>query len=139
MKETIRLSDEPLSLDAAIASVRGPGAGAIATFVGLVRDRTRGRRVVELEYEAFGPMALAQMESIAGECESRWPGARVAIHHRVGLLRVGETAVSIAAAAPHRAEAFAACRHAIERLKEEVAIWKRERFEDGAEWVGLGP
>lgn len=137
--KAIRLSDSPLSLDEALASVRGPGIGAIATFVGLVRDRTRDRAVIELEYEAFGPMALVQLEGIAGECESGWPGARVAIHHRVGLLGVGEIAVVIAAAAPHRAEAFAACRHAIERLKEDVAIWKRERFEDGAEWVGLGP
>jgi len=135
----IRLSDSPLSLDGVIDSVRGPDAGAITTFLGLVRDNTRERRVVELEYEAFGPMALEQLVAIAGECEARWPGARVAIHHRVGLLAVGEIAVAIAAAAPHRAEAFAACRHAIERLKEEVAIWKRERFDDGAEWVGLGP
>lgn len=135
----IRLSDSPLSLDDAIASVRGPRAGAIASFVGLVRDRTLDRAVLDLEYEAFGPMALQQLEAIAGECESGWPGARVAIHHRVGLLGIGDIAVVIAAAAPHRAEAFAACRHAIERLKEDVAIWKRERFEDGAEWVGLGP
>jgi len=135
----VRLSDSPVSLDGVIDSVRGPDAGAIATFLGLVRDNTRERRVVELEYEAFGPMALEQLEAIAAECEARWPGARVAIHHRVGLLAVGEIAVAIAAAAPHRAEAFAACRHAIERLKEEVAIWKRERFDDGAEWVGLGP
>ena len=135
----IRLSDSPLSLDEAVASVRGPDAGGVATFLGLVRDQTRNRRVIELEYEAFGPMALGQLEAIAGECEARWPGARVAIHHRIGLLAVGEIAVAIAAAAPHRAEAFAACRHAIERLKEDVAIWKRERFEDGTEWVGLGP
>lgn len=137
--EPVRLSDSPLSLDAVVGAVRGDDAGAIATFTGAVRDRSRGRRVIELEYEAFGPMALTQLEAIAGECASRWPGVRVAIHHRIGLLRVGEVAVAIAAAAPHRAEAFAACRHAIERLKEDVAIWKRERFEDGAEWVGLGP
>lgn len=133
------LQDRPLSLDEAIASVRGRDAGAIVTFTGQVRARSRGRNVVRLDYEAYGPMASRQLEAIARECAERWEGARVAILHRVGILEVGEVAVVIAAAAPHRAEAFAACRHAIERLKEEVAIWKKERFDDGSEWVGLGP
>lgn len=134
-----RLSAAPLSLDEAVAAVRGDDAGAVVTFTGQVRASSRGREVVRLDYEAFGPMAEKQLRAIAAECAARWQGSRVAILHRTGTLAVGEIAVVIAAAAPHRAEAFAACRHAIERLKEEVAIWKKEHFTDGTEWVGLGP
>ncbi|WP_373045984.1 molybdenum cofactor biosynthesis protein MoaE [Vulgatibacter sp.] len=134
-----RLSEQPLSLDEAVASVRGRDAGAIVTFTGQVREASRGREVVRLDYEAFGPMAEKQLRAIAAECGAKWPGSRVAILHRTGTLEIGAIAVVIAAAAPHRAEAFAACRHAIERLKEEVAIWKKEHFTDGTEWVGLGP
>src|SRR5690606_15913301 len=106
---------------------------------GQVREASRGREVVRLEYEAFGPMAEKQLRAIAAEAGVKWPGSRVSILHRTGTLAIGEIAVVIAAAAPHRAEAFEACRHAIERLKEEVAIWKKEHFSDGTEWVGLGP
>jgi len=134
-----RLSDAPLSLAEAVEAVRGPDAGGIVTFVGQVRAASRGREVVRLDYEAFAPMAEGQLRAIAGECAARWPGARVSILHRTGTLAVGDVAVVIAAAAPHRAEAFAACRHAIERLKEDAAIWKKEHFVDGTEWVGLGP
>ena len=92
-----------------------------------------------LEYEAYRPMAEAKLAQISAEAEVKWPGVRLAIHHRVGVLVVGEAAVVIAAAAPHRKEAFRACEFAIDRLKEEVPIWKKEFYEDGEEWVGLGP
>lgn len=134
----VRVVPTPLSLDEALAAVRGPDSGGIVTFVGLVREQSSGRRVVQLDYEAFGPMAERKLLEISEDCRTRF-GARVAIVHRTGVLRVGDAAVVIAAAAPHRAEAFAACRHAIERLKTDVPIWKKEHFEDGTEWVGLGP
>jgi molybdopterin synthase catalytic subunit len=109
------------------------------TFSGAVRDNTKGKKVLRLEYEAYPPMALKKMEEIAREAAERWPGTRVAIHHRTGVLKPGELAVVIAASAPHRKEAFRACEHAIVRLKQDVPIWKREVFEDGSVWVGLGP
>ncbi|MBI5544835.1 MAG: molybdopterin converting factor subunit 1 [Deltaproteobacteria bacterium] len=131
----------PKTLDpgAVAALVAGPEQGGIVTFLGAVRDHSHGKKVQRLEYEAFGPMALSQLELIAREAEERWPGVRLAIHHRVGVLQVGEVAVVIAAAAPHRKEAFLACEHALERLKQDVPIWKKEVYEDGAQWVGLGP
>jgi molybdopterin synthase catalytic subunit len=104
--------------------------------------RRQGHRladVVRLEYEAYDAMALEVLAAIAAEIEAELPGTCVAIHHRTGALVVGETAVVIAAAAPHRAEAFAACRAAIDRLKERAPIWKKEIGESGAEWLGLGP
>lgn len=131
--------DRPLSLQDVVDAVAGADAGGLVTFSGAVRDATRGRRVLRLEYEAYGPMAVRVMESIGREAEARWPGCRVSIHHRVGALLPGELAVVIAAASAHRAEAFEACRHAIERLKQDVPIWKKELFEDGEVWVGLGP
>ena len=121
------------------ADARHGEMGGLCTFVGVVRRRSKGRDVERLEYEAHEEMAAAVLERIGGECEERWPGCRVAIHHRVGVLRPGDLAVVIAVAAPHRAEAFAGCRHAIERLKEDVPIWKREVGPDGSEWVGMGP
>jgi molybdopterin synthase catalytic subunit len=131
------LSPAPLSLAVAEAAVAGPDAGAIVTFTGTVRGTSRGQRVLRLEYEAYAPMALAQFARIAEESR-RFGGARVVVHHRVGTCLVGEVSVVIAAAAPHRADAFDACRHAIEQLKADAAIWKREVTEDGAVWVGQG-
>ncbi len=131
------LSNEPLDLSAVVAEVAGPGAGAVVSFVGSVRARSRGREVLRLEYEAYAPMALATFASIAREA-ARFGGARVCIHHRLGACAAGEPTVVIAAAAPHRADAFDACRHALERLKADAAIWKREVYSDGAAWVGQG-
>ena len=133
------MTDAPLSLDAVVKAVSGAGQGGVVTFSGAVRDATAGRAVVRLEYEAYGPMAEKKLAEIAAQAAVQWPGARVAIHHRVGVLAPGELAVVIAASTPHRAEAFAACRHAIEQLKAEVPIWKKEVYADGAVWVGLGP
>jgi molybdopterin synthase catalytic subunit len=129
------LRDVPLDVDEVVRRVNGAGMGGVVTFVGAVRDTARGRSIRHLEYEAYPPMAEREMESIAEEAEHRWPGSRIAIAHRVGHLEVGDLAVVIAAAAPHRAEAFAACRYAIDTLKERVPIWKKEVATDGEYWV----
>lgn len=124
-------------LDAAAvtALVAEPGTGAIATFVGLVRERNAGRHVLWLDYEAFAPLAIKAFEQIAREAADSWPEARMAIHHRTGRVAVGEASIVIAAASPHRADAFAACRYAIERVKQIAPIWKHEHFEGGAVWI----
>lgn len=129
----------PLSLSAVVQAVEHPEAGGIATFTGNVRRRSRGKTIEHLEYEAYVPMAVQVMDKIRSRIEAELEGTRVAIHHRIGHLPVGETAVVIAASAPHRAEAFAACREAIEALKRDVPIWKREVADDGAVWIGQGP
>jgi molybdopterin synthase catalytic subunit/molybdopterin converting factor small subunit len=135
----IAIGPEALSLDDVVGAVAGPGRGGVVTFAGVVRREGHALSdVVRLEYEAYTEMALEVLTAIADELERELPGARVAIHHRVGALCVGETAVAIAAAAPHRAEAFAACRAAIDRLKERAPIWKKEVGESGAVWLGLG-
>jgi molybdopterin synthase catalytic subunit len=133
-----RVVDGPLDLSEAVAAVAAPGRGGIATFTGTVRAETRGKAVLRLEYEAYRPMAERKLAAIARDLE-REHGAVLAIVHRVGVLAPGESAVVIAAAAPHRTPAFRACEAAIERLKREVPIWKREVFADGTVWVGMGP
>jgi len=129
------ISSTRLDVDAVVRRVAAPGAGGIVTFIGTVRDRARGRSIRHLEYEAYPEMAEREMERIADEAAARFPGARVAMAHRTGHLDVGEIAVVVVAAAPHRAEAFAACRFAIDTLKERVPIWKKEIATDGAYWV----
>ncbi len=136
---TCTLSEVPLDVASVVAKVEGPAMGGIVTFVGAVRDEARGRSIRHLEYEAYPPMAEREMEKIADEAARRWPGSRVAIAHRAGHLEVGELAVVVAAAAPHRAEAFAACRFAIDTLKETVPIWKKEVATDGEYWVDDRP
>jgi molybdopterin synthase catalytic subunit len=133
------LLSEPLSLDRCLAAVAGPGMGGIVTFTGMVRRQSRGTVVDHLEYEAYAPMAVRELVQLCDEIEAEIAGTRLAVEHRVGRLEVGDVAVVIAAAAPHRAEAFTACRAMIDRLKDRVPIWKKEVGEDGAEWVGLGP
>lgn len=135
------VTEEPLSSDEIASRVTNPYSGATLVFVGTVREWTKGKRTTYLHYEAYPEMAVAQMQVIGREIEERWPGAQVAIVHRVGKLEVTEPSVIIAVATPHRADAFDACRHAIERLKQIVPIWKKEIWEDGEEWVGsqLGP
>lgn len=138
----IAVVDRPLALDDVVKAVNaaaGVRAGATVTFTGTVRRDGQIADVVRLEYEAYEPMAANVLETIADEIEREIPGCHLAIHHRVGHLALGEPAVVIAAAAPHRAEAFSACREAIERLKRRAPIWKKEVGESGAEWVGLGP
>lgn len=133
-----RVVDRPLALSEVVDAVAGPGLGAVVTFTGNVRDETRGRPVVRLEYEAYQDMAERKLAEIGEEMASAH-GARVAIVHRVGVLAPGEAAVVIACAAPHRTPAFRACEGCIERLKQDVPIWKREVYADGTQWVGLGP
>jgi molybdopterin converting factor subunit 1 len=129
------ISDQPLEEAAVAARVMGPDAGGVVTFVGAVRDNARGSDIEYLEYEAYPAMAEREMDKIAEECGKRWPGTRVAIAHRTGHLDIGDLAVVIVAAAPHRGEAFEACRYAIDTLKQTVPIWKREVATDGQYWV----
>jgi molybdopterin synthase catalytic subunit/molybdopterin converting factor small subunit len=133
-----RVTEEPLSLEAVAAEVADEGAGAIATFTGTVRRHSRGREVVHLEYEAYTEMAEEVMAQIARDLEARYDLCAVAIHHRVGRLEIGEASVAIAISAPHRQDALAACKDAIDRLKETVPLWKKEIYEGGEEWVGRG-
>ena len=132
------LSDEPLSLDAAVREVADDAAGAIATFTGTVRQRSRGRDVIRLEYEAYEGMAEQTMAELAAELKARYDLCEIAIHHRTGPVGIGEPSVVIAVSAPHRADALAACRDAIDTLKETVPLWKKELYEGGEEWIGQG-
>jgi molybdopterin synthase catalytic subunit len=133
-----RLTSDPITIQEAVELVSHGGAGAVVTFLGTVRDEHDGHQVVRLEYEAYVEMATRVLAEVGAAIEAAMPGVRLAVLHRVGALEVGDVAVAIAASAPHRAEAFAACREAIERLKREVPVWKKEIGEDGATWLGLG-
>jgi molybdopterin converting factor subunit 1 len=133
-----RLSEEPLSLDDAVREVADDGAGAIATFTGTTRNRSRDREVVRLEYEAYEGMAEAEMERIAAELSERYPLLGVAIHHRIGVVEIGESSVVIAVSAAHRGAALDACRDAIDTLKQTVPLWKKEIYVGGEEWIGQG-
>ena len=131
-----RVQEAPLSLDEAAEAVADPAAGAVCIFTGTVRDHSDAGDVTGLTYEAWRELAERRLRELAGEILERWPARRVAIVHRVGALGVGETSVIVAVSAPHRAEAFEACRHGIERLKEDVPIWKKEGLVTGdAHWV----
>ena len=129
------LSDQPLDEAEVVGRVAARDTGGVVTFVGTVRDQARGHAIEYLEYEAYPEMAEREMEKIAEEAAQRWEGTRVAIAHRVGHLEIGDAAVVIAACAPHRAEAFEACRFAIDTLKVTVPIWKKEVAVDGEYWV----
>lgn len=131
----IAVTPEPLSVDDALDAVRDDGFGGIVVFLGTVRDRSRGKRVSRLEYEAYAEMAERTMHEIAERLEREHAPARIAMHHRVGDLAIGETAVIVAAGAPHRDAAFAAARRAIDELKSVVPIWKKEHTADGAVWI----
>ena len=129
------ITPKPLDLGAFVQRVAFSGAGAIVTFSGVVRDNARGKSVKYLEYEAYVEMAEQSLLEIIAEIQERWADARVAIGHRVGRLRIGEVSLVIAVAAPHRAEAYAASRFAIERIKAVLPVWKKEFAVDGASWV----
>jgi molybdopterin synthase catalytic subunit len=133
-----RLTDGPLELDTAVSEVASDEAGAVATFTGTVRRQSRGRTVHHLEYEAYAEMAEQVMADIAGALAQRYDLRGVAIHHRLGRVEVGEASVVIAVSAPHRHDALAACREAIDTLKETVPLWKKEVYEGGEEWIGRG-
>jgi len=133
--DLIKITREPIDRDATVAAVAHPEAGGICTFEGVVRNHARGRRVAYLEYDAYPEMAEEQMAAIASEVHARWPGARIAMVHRIGHLEIGEVSVIVSVATPHRAQAFEACRYAIDTLKTTVPIWKKEFGEHGEEWV----
>ena len=132
------LSDEPLSLDRVVEEVRSEEAGAIATFTGTTRVHSRGRTVTHLDYEAYEGMAERVMAEIADALTERYTLTGIAIHHRIGRVGIGDTSVVIAVSAPHRGDALAACRDAIDELKERVPLWKKEVYEGGEEWIGRG-
>jgi molybdopterin synthase catalytic subunit/molybdopterin converting factor small subunit len=133
-----RLSAEPLSLDAVVDEVRSDQAGAIATFTGTTRVQSRGRTVLHLDYEAYKEMAEQVMAEIAEGLKSRYDLCEIAIHHRTGRVDIGEASVVIAVSAPHRQDALAACKEAIDTLKGQVPLWKKEFYEGGDEWIGRG-
>ena len=136
----LAIGTQPLALEPLIAAVADRGTatgsdGAVATFIGLVRNHNVGRTVLHLEYEAYEPLALRSFERISAEVGERWPGVRLALRHRIGRIEIGQASVAIAAASPHRADAFSACRYTIERVKQIAPIWKREFFEGGDVWI----
>ena len=133
-----RLTGEPLSLDAVVDQVRSDQAGAIATFIGTTRLQSRGRTVLHLDYEAYEEMAEQVMAQIAAELKDRYDLCEIAIHHRTGRVEIGEASVVIAVSAPHRRDALAACKDAIDTLKEQVPLWKKEFYEGGEDWIGRG-
>ncbi len=135
----IQLLDTPLSPQTCIDFVSNDNAGGISIFIGTVRNQTKGKEVVRLDFEAYAPMAISEMRRIAEQAAKKWPVEKMAIHHRVGTLQIGEIAVVIAVATPHRKAAFEACQYGIDTLKETVPIWKKEIFEDGEVWVAAHP
>ena len=135
MSDRFRILDDPIDPADSVAAVRDPECGALATFLGTARRHTEGREVVRLEYEVHESMALRQFEILARDLRARHAVARIAIDHRRGIVPIGEVSVAIAVSAPRRRDALAACAEAIERLKQDIPIWKREVFADGARWV----
>ena len=135
----LKITNEILAIEACINWVMTPQAGGIDVFIGTVRDQTKGKKVVRLEFEAYEKMAMSEMQKIADEMMKQWPLHKILIHHRTGILQIGEVPVIIAVSASHRAAAFEACRYAIDTLKQTVPIWKKEVFEDGEEWVAAHP
>ena len=130
------ITDQPLSLEPLVSAVTRSSSGAVASFLGVVREQTRGRQVLYLEYEAYREMAIPKMREIADEIRRKWKVDEIAMVHRIGHLKIGEASVAIAVSAPHRHQALAACAYAIDRLKETVPIWKKEVWTDGEEWIG---
>jgi molybdopterin synthase catalytic subunit len=135
MEPIIQLTREPLNRDTLIRAVSHPGVGGIVVFEGVVRDNARGKQIRYLEYEVYPEMAEQQIRTIIAEAERRWGVERVAVAHRFGRLELGEASVIIVVAAPHRAEAFDACRYIIDTLKTTVPIWKKEVASNGEEWI----
>ena len=135
----IEIYKTPLNVPNCVDWVMSPQAGGIDIFIGTVRDATKGKKVIRLEFEAYKNMAKKEMEKIAEQAFSKWPVQKILIHHRTGVLQVGEIPVIIAVAAAHRDAAFDACRYIIDTLKQTVPIWKKEIFEDGEVWVAAHP
>ncbi|MEZ5017547.1 MAG: molybdenum cofactor biosynthesis protein MoaE [Flavipsychrobacter sp.] len=138
MKE-IKISAKPLDINYCTAYVQTSESGGVNIFIGTVRDATKGKKVQKLEFEAYERMAIKELDKIADAVKEKWPVHKIVIHHRTGVLQIGEVAVVIAVSAAHRDAAFAACRYTIDTLKETVPIWKKEVFEDGEVWVAAHP
>lgn len=135
----IKISSEPLDIQSCIDWVMTPQCGGIDVFIGTVREATKGKTVIQLEFEAYETMALKEMKKIADETLKRWAVHKIVIHHRTGVLQIGEIPVVIAVSAAHRDAAFDACRYIIDTLKQTVPIWKKEVFQDGEVWVAAHP
>lgn len=135
----ILLSESQISVEDCEAFVQSPDAGGTVVFIGTVRNRTQAKTVVRLEFEAYGPMAVSEMRKIAEQALERFAVRKIAIHHRTGVLEIGDIPVVIAVSAPHRNAAFEACQFCIDTLKQTVPIWKKEIFEDGEVWVAAHP
>jgi molybdopterin synthase catalytic subunit len=136
----IQLTDQPIDVAAVLGAVQADGAGAVNAFIGTIRNRSTGRRVVRLHYEAYDAMAVHQLRKVAEQAVEKWPMLQeVAVVHRKGTLEIGDVAVVVAVSTPHRAESFAACQYIIDTLKEVVPIWKKEEYEDGTVWVAAHP
>lgn len=139
MNIDIKISVDPLQIQSCIDWVMSPECGGINVFIGSVRNVTKGKKVVRLEFEAYESMAMNEMNKIAKDVLKKWPVQKILIHHRTGILQTGEVPVIIAVAAAHRDAAFDACRYTIDTLKQTVPIWKKEVFEDGEIWVAAHP
>jgi molybdopterin synthase catalytic subunit len=139
METQIEIHTEPINIEACIDWVMSPESGGIDVFIGTVRNATKGKTVLKLEFEAYQKMAITETEKIADQVRAKWPVQKVLVHHRTGTLQVGEVPVVIAVSAAHRDAAFEACRFIIDTLKQTVPIWKKEFFEDGEVWVSAHP
>jgi molybdopterin synthase catalytic subunit len=139
MNADIKILSEPLNIQACIDLVMSPECGGINVFIGTVRNVTKQKKVIRLEFEAYQSMAISEMNKIAEDIFEKWPVQKIVIHHRVGILQPGEVPVVIVVAAAHRDTAFTACRYIIDTLKQTVPIWKKEVFEDGEVWVAAHP
>ena len=135
----IALTGQPIDVDAVLSAVDGPGEGGVVLFLGRVRDRSQGRSVTRLDYEAYGDMALLELQTLAQQARDLHGAANVALVHRTGRLAIGDVAVAIAVSAPHRQQAFAACAWLIDTLKQRVPIWKKEWYADGSQWIAEHP
>ena len=139
MNVDIKISGEPLNIQSCVDWVMSPECGGINVFIGTVRNVTRQKKVIRLEFEAYQSMAISEMSKIAGDVLKKWPVQKILIHHRTGVLQISEVPVIIVVAAAHRDTAFIACRYIIDTLKQTVPIWKKEVFEDGEVWVAAHP
>ena len=135
----VKITENPINIDEVIKSVASKNAGAIDVFIGTVRNKTKGKAVVKLDFEAYEPMAISELQKIVDIAKKKWAIEKVAVVHRVGLLELGEVPVVIAVSTPHRKDSFDACQFVIDTLKETVPIWKKEIFEDGEVWVSAHP
>ena len=135
----IQLKDTPLITQECVDYVASASAGGSTVFIGTVRNQTKDKPVLRLEFESYAPMAISEMRKIAEQAQVKWSCEKISIHHRVGVLAIGEIAVIIAVATPHRKAAFEACEYCINTLKDTVPIWKKEFFEDGEVWVAAHP